>query len=195
MWTFVQAKNYTKRETDLTYEAMAFQFYVSLAYGAKTLVYYTYWTWPGYYANEVDIEYPGSVISAKGERLERYYHVQNIHAEISYFGEEFMKCTHKDTYMVSNGKDDVYFTKVPVKETPLFTASEATLIGEFETENGNKAYMVVNAVDPYAPKTDVVTCNLNECTVYDQKQTLVKNGTFSVELKPGQGVFIIVDEK
>jgi hypothetical protein len=82
-----------------------------------------------------------------------------------------------------------------VKETPLFTASEATLIGEFETENGNKAYMVVNAVDPYAPKTDVVTCNLNECTVYDQKQTLVKNGTFSIELKPGQGVFIVTNGK
>ena len=55
--------------------------------------------------------------------------------------------------------------------------------------------MVVNAVDPYAPKTDVVTCNLGGCTVYDRKEKFVKNGEFTVELKPGQGVFIIADEK
>ena len=97
--------------------------------------------------------------------------------------------------MVSNGKDDVYFTKVEVKESPLFTASEATLIGEFVHADGRKGYMVVNAVDPYTPKTDVVTCNLGKCTVYDQKQTISKDGAFSVELKPGQGVFILVDEK
>ena len=195
MWTFVQAKNYTRRETDLTYEAMAFQFYVSLAYGAKSLVYYTYWTWPGYYANEVDIEYPGSVISAKGVPLERYYHCKEIHAEISAFGEEFMLCKHKTTYLVPNGKDDVYFTKVEVKETPSFKGSATTLVGEFVHADGRKAYMVVNAVDPYAPKTDVVTCNLGGCTVYDRKEKFVKNGEFTVELKPGQGVFIIADEK
>ncbi len=195
MWTFVQAKNYTRRETDLTYEALAFQFYVSLAYGAKSIVYYTYWTWPGYYPSEVDKEFPGSVISAKGERLERYYHAQAIHAEISSFGEEFMKCQHQTTYIVPNGKDDVYFTQVEVKDSPLFKGTAATLVGEFVSEDGRKAYMVVNAEDPYAPKTDEVRCSLKNCTVYDKKQKSYQSGEFTVTLAPGQGVFIIVDKE
>ena len=194
MWTFVQAKNYVKRETDLTYEAMAFQFYVSLAYGAKSLVYYTYWTWPGYYASEVDKIFPQAIISAKGERLERYYHVQAIHKEISFFGEEFMKCKHKTSYVVPNGKDEVYFTGIELKNSDLFKGSEATLVGEFEDEDGNKAYMLVNAVDPYVGKTDEVRCSLKGCTVYDRGEKSHKDGEFTVTLKPGQGVFITMDK-
>jgi len=191
MWSFVQAKNYCKRKTEISYEGLSFQIYAHLAFGAKAIVYYTYWSWPGLTNDEDMSKHVLSLISPTGKRLEQYYHAKDVHADVDAFSEIYMDYKHLDTYVVAPN-DDCYFVKIDFKKSDVFTADAPLLVGEF-IKDGKKAYLVVNATDPYEYIDCAVKVKLEKATCYLSRNKFNISKTMDLVLKPGQGVFITED--
>ena len=64
-------------------------------------------------------------------------------------------------------------------------------------EKGYDGFMIVNATDPALDKTSSVTVNFNKATkalayIEGTETTIdLKDGTYTFELKAGEGVFVI----
>lgn len=173
MWTFIQAKNYCDNVHDIDYGALSYQIYVSLAFGSKAILYYTYWTWPGYYANEVDTaDETGrvAIISSKGKKTEKYYYAKDIHNEINAFSDIITDCKHLRTYMYAKNKAEIQFKDIEIADDSQFTGSAPIIVGEFLTPNGKKAYLVVNATNPYDGIVNTVRCDIKDVRVYNENR-------------------------
>lgn len=194
MWTFIQAKNYCDNVHDIDYGALSYQIYVSLAFGSKAILYYTYWTWPGYYANEVDTaDETGrvAIISSKGKKTEKYYYAKDIHNEINAFSDIITDCKHLRTYMYAKNKAEIQFKDIEIADDSQFTGSAPIIVGEFLTPNGKKAYLVVNATNPYDGIVNTVRCDIKDVRVYNENRVDCKYLPFDLEMKSGKGFFVV----
>ena len=187
MWTFIQAKDYTRRKRDLTKANLAFQIYANLSFGSKAIVYYTYWSWPGEKPNQDLSVFAQSVISAKGVRLPRYFEVKEIHADVARFSETFMDYSHKETCLV--GEKEPYFKDVAVKSRKEFSTDEVIIVGEF-FKGESRAFMVVNAADDLNVKACSVNVKIVKGKCWLGNAEFEFNAPFTVCLPAGQGMFI-----
>ncbi len=191
MWTFIQISNFCKRPKDLELDDIRFQFYTHLAYGTKAFVHFYWWSWPGYHPGEHETAPNKQIVGAHGEKGERYYACQQIHSEIDAFGDEYLEYKRKETYVSWNNEDEVYFKNVTVKPAKEFKSTAPILVGEFEKENGKKAWFVVNATDPAKRESIKVDCNVGACKYYIGKNKMFSKDGLTTTLLPGQGMFIM----
>lgn len=191
MWTFVQINNTARRDKDLDFNDIRFQFYTHLAYGTKAFVHYYWWSWPGYKPGEHETAQYKCIVGPHGEKGYKYYACQNVHAEIEMFGDEYLEYKRKDTYVAWNNEEGVYFKKVPVKESKEFKSDAPILVGEFVKENGKRAWIIVNATDTYEEREVAVECNLGACKYNIGKNKILSKDGLTVTLASGQGIFIM----
>jgi len=191
MWTFIQISNFCKRPKDLELDDIRFQFYTHLAYGTKAFVHFYWWSWPGYYPGEYETAVNKQIVGPHGEKGERYYACQQIHSEIDALGDEYLEYKRKESYVSWNNEDEVYFKNVTVKPAKEFKSTAPILVGEFEKENGKKAWVVVNATDPAKRESIKVDCNVGACKYYIGKNKMFSKDGLTTTLLPGQGMFIM----
>ena len=106
-WVFIQSVGFdgsavgmTKRRTPNEHEIF-WQINVSLAYGAKGIQYFTYWT-----PNNPDVPYQDALIS-KNEPFEptpRYYYAQNANNYLSVVGKVLLPLTSESVVYAKEGK-------------------------------------------------------------------------------------------
>lgn len=190
---------------------VSFQVYSALAYGMKSISYYTYWThytqaeYLCYYSAMV--EYPRKVdgtpdVNGEAVKTPTYYAVQEVNREIQKFDHVLMRYKWQGTTaVVPEGKkiSEVlsYVREYHSPRIHSVMATEETIIGCLKDEKGYDGFVVVNATDPGIRKNDKVTIRFKEaasaiCFIEGQEQMLdLQNGTFSYELASGQGIFII----
>ncbi len=188
LWAFVQSQNHTRRKTDLDFAALSFQIYSCLAYGAKGLVYYCYWTWPGECISDKDKTFPPALISAQGKRLEKYYYSQRLNGEAHVVGELLTNAKHIDSYQVQG--EHLYFEGTRIKKMPCGSASDALLVGEFEKKTGERAYVFVNATDPYERIENKIKIDLPRFVAYVNGVREEKQGGWETTLAAGQGIVV-----
>ncbi|MEN6308009.1 MAG: beta-galactosidase [Anaerohalosphaeraceae bacterium] len=121
---------------DPTEAQLRWQIYTSLAYGAKGVLYFCYYTPAGG-------EFPkgGAIIARDDRKTRHYYEAQRINRAIKNLGPTLMKLTSTKVYRIQP-KDD---TAAVLKKAPirLLTAGEY-LVGEFVHEDGRKAVLLNN---------------------------------------------------
>jgi hypothetical protein len=122
--------------SDPTEAQIRWQVYTSIAYGAKGVMYFCYWTPKGG-------EFPkgGAIITAEGLKTRHYEQAKRVNAAVKNLGPTLMKLTNTGVYRVGP-KDDS--AKV-LKGSPVRSIVEGdSLVGAFKHADGRRAVMLTN---------------------------------------------------
>jgi len=122
---------------DPTESHVRWQIYTSLAYGAKGILYFCYWT-------PVSPEFPkgGAIITVEGKRTRHYDQAKRINACIKNLGPTLMKLTSTDVIRIKPTDDAAkLLAGTPIKN---ITGGGDYLIGIFKHEDGRRAVLLNN---------------------------------------------------
>lgn len=140
-WNFFNIMPYGPH-TDPTESQVQWQIYTSLAYGAKGVLYFCYFTPRGG-------EFPkgGAIIRADGSRTRHYEEAKRINAELKNLGATLMQLTSTGVYRISP-KDN---PSEILKNTPIKNIARSPedpehdyLIGVFKHKDGRDAVLINN---------------------------------------------------
>ncbi len=134
-WNFFNAMPYGPH-TDPTEAQMRWQIYTSLAYGAKGLMYFCYWTPRG-------DEFPkgGAILTADGRRTRHYEEAKRLNAGLKNLGPTLMELTSTGVERVSRKGAQ----SGAVAGTALKALNEGEyLVGNFRHRDGRRAVLLAN---------------------------------------------------
>ncbi|NLN76696.1 MAG: hypothetical protein GX139_10340 [Armatimonadetes bacterium] len=121
---------------DPTESQLRWQIFTSLAYGAKGVLYFCYWTPRGW-------EFPkgGAIITAEGHRTRHYDQAKRINAAIGNLGPTLMQLTSLDVIRVKPDDDAAEL----LKDTPIRQISSGDyLVGVFKHSDGRRVVLLNN---------------------------------------------------
>jgi hypothetical protein len=142
-WNFFNTMPYGDH-FDPTEAQLRWQIFTSLAYGAKGVMYFCYWT-PG---GGPGGEFPkgGAIIRRDGTRTRHYDEARRINAVLKNYGPTLMKLTSTGVDHVKVGDASKDSTNSPVRLSP----SGDYLVGKFRHADGRRAILLVNYGIAYA---------------------------------------------
>jgi hypothetical protein len=122
--------------SDPTEAQLRWQIYTSLAYGAKGVLYFCYWTPRG-------SEFPkgGAIITAEGRRTRHYDQARRINGALKRMGPTLMKLKSTAVYRVQHSDDPA---KVLADAPVQVTTPGEYLIGVFGHSDGRRAVLLNN---------------------------------------------------
>lgn len=173
---------------------LSFQVYSALAYGVKSINYFTY--------DEHWDEGVGTTdcMIYNGQKTDIYYGAQSVNQEIAAIDHILLKYSWQGTIGHKKDNSDGIMNHVESYTSKRIQASSATndaIIGCLKDENGYDGFMLVNATDPSDNKSTTVSVTFNSANrakVYIngvESDVALNNGTYSATLTPGQGIFVI----
>jgi hypothetical protein len=145
-WNFFYTMPFNDR-LDPTEAQIRWQIFASIAYGAKGVLYFCYWT-PGKGAAGAG-EFPkgGAIITAEGLKTRHYDEARRINAELKNLGPTLMKLTSIRVMRIKNDTD----TKTALANLPLRNITRVDgdpaaefVIGLFTHTDGRRAVLIVN---------------------------------------------------
>lgn len=145
-WNFFHTMPFGNH-TDPTEAQIRWQIYTSLAYGAKGVLYFCYWTPAG-------AEFPrGSAIIRRDGRPTRHYdQATRINADLRALGRTLMRLTSTRVVRIRPGDDSAAL----LAGTSLKSLSAGNyLIGLFRHEDGRRAVLINNYEHAYTAWPDV----------------------------------------
>ena len=121
---------------DPTEDQLRWQIYTSIAYGAKGVLYFCYWT-------PLGNEFPkgGAIITVEGKKTRHYGQAKRINMDIRNLGSTLMKLTSTGIYRVKPGDEpgDV------LRGTPITNLTKGDyLLGVFRHADGRQAVLLNN---------------------------------------------------
>ena len=134
-WNFFNTMPYGPH-TDPTEAQLRWQIFTSLAYGAKGLMYFCYWTPRG-------DEFPkgGAILTADGRRTRHYDEAKRINAGLKNLGPTLMSLSSTGVYRVK----PKYANPEVLVGSPVKSISEGDyLIGAFRQADGRRVVLINN---------------------------------------------------
>jgi hypothetical protein len=134
-WNFFNTMPYGPH-TDPTEAQLRWQINASLAYGAKGVMYFCYWTPPG-------AEFPkgGAILRRDGTRTRHYDEARRINGRLKQLGPTLMQLTNTGVYRV-RPKDD---PAIALKGSPIRSLTPGDyLVGAFRHADGRRAVLLQN---------------------------------------------------
>jgi hypothetical protein len=134
-WNFFNTMSYGDH-SDPTEAQLRWQINTSLAYGARAVMYFCYWTPSG-------DEFPkgGAIISTNGKKTRHYAEAKRINARVKNLGSVLMRLTSTGVYRCAPTNDPA----AVFKRTPISSISPGDyLVGTFRHEDGRVAVMINN---------------------------------------------------
>lgn len=192
-WNFFNSMPFGT-QTDPTEDQLRWQIYTSLAYGAKGVLYFCYYT-------PVSPEFPkgGAIITTNNERTRHYEQAKRINAGLKNLGDTLMKLT--STGVVRVKPDDN--VKEVLSGSPIRNLSGADydpkpdyLIGVFRHQDGRRAVLLNNYHFAYTAwptvEFDAETSKVLEVSKVDGKAYPVKDDSpelegLQISLDAGEG--------
>ena len=135
-WNFFNVMPFADRY-DATEAQLRWQVYTSLAYGARGVMYFCYWTPRG-----SDFVKGGAIITLEGRKTRHYDQAKRINRAIKNLGPVLMQLTSTGVYRV--GPDDEpgkLLARTPIRR---LTAGDDYLIGVFRHADGRRAVLINN---------------------------------------------------
>lgn len=134
-WNFFNTMPYG-RHFDPTEAQLRWQVYTSIAYGAKGVLYFCYWTPRGR-------EFPkgGAIITADGQPTRHYEQAKRINTRIRNLGPALMKLTSTRVLRIKLGEDAA--TRLATEPMRSITGGDY-LIGMFAHDDGRRAVLLNN---------------------------------------------------
>lgn len=150
-WNYFYTMPFNDR-LDPTEAQIRWQINASLAYGAKGVMYFCYWT-PGKGGKGAG-EFPkgGAIIAAEGLKTRHYEEARRINAELKNLGPTLMQLTNTGVYRVNTGKEPaVTLTNAPIKNLQRVGSDPNSefIVGTFQHTDGRRAVILVNHSHSY----------------------------------------------
>jgi hypothetical protein len=186
-WNFFNTMPYGD-QFDPTEAQLRWQIFTSLAYGAKGLMYFCYWTPPGG-------EFPkgGAIIQADGTPTRHYEEAKRINRTVKNFGPTLMNLTNTSVLRLPLGTD---FSKV-LTNSPIRSITDGDyLVGVFKHKDGRRAVLLNNYHFAYSAwptvEFDVPSAQVIEINPVTGKEDPVRDDSpampgIQVSLDAGQG--------
>lgn len=145
-WNFFYSMPFGDR-IDPTEAQIRWQIFTSVAYGAKGVLYFCYWT-PGK-GNHGTGEFPkgGAIITAEGLRTRHYDEARRINAELKNFGPTLMKLTSTKVVRATTGdRANDLLTGTGVRSIARVGGDPDSqfIVGAFVHADGRRAVALVN---------------------------------------------------
>lgn len=145
-WNYFYSMPFNDR-LDPTEAQIRWQINASLAYGAKGVLYFCYWT-PGKGAKGAG-EFPkgGAIITAEGLKTRHYEEARRVNAELKNLGPTLMQLTNAGVYRINTGKDPaVALAGAPIKNLQRVGSDPHSefILGTFQHADGRRAVLLVN---------------------------------------------------
>jgi len=178
----------------VTQADVSFQVYSALAYGMKSINYFTYGE---HWDESVGTT---SCMVYNGEKTDVYYAVQNVNNQIKAFDHVLLDFNWQGTVGITGDNTNgimSYVDSYTSKRISDATASNDAIIGCLKDSKGYDGFMLVNATDPSANVTETISVtfhNADHAKVYiNGVESIVElnNGVYETTLTPGQGIFVI----
>ncbi len=200
--TFVQTGGDWTGLRDLTSVGdFRFQVYTNLAFGSKKMSYYQY----GGFSGESDGDF--SLLNMQDGTYNYTYDLaKTVNNEVHKFEDAYLHYDYDGIMCYSAlpaGQINVNFRSVTNKMTSHPRIAEVkveqdAIMGAFKDADGNDAFMLVNYTDPYYDLDNQVTVKFNDAKALlmyrfgeEHVVALNKDGTYTFDLYPGEGRFII----
>lgn len=200
--TFIQSQADFTGLRDLTSIAdFRFQIYTNMAFGAKYMTYYEYGTFKTQHEGEF-----GLLNLQDGTYNYTYDLAKKVNNEIHAMEDAYMHFDYDGVMCFSSlpaGKINMHFRGVAnaLKSHPRIGEVEIendAVITSFKDDAGNDAFMLLNYTDPYFEMDNRVTVQFKDAKGllmyrFGKKEVVALNedGTYTFELYPGEGRFII----
>ena len=187
-----------------------FQYNCAMAFGVKAFSAFTYPSQSG-----ADFGWGrGLVRNIKmgnnwtTERTPTYDYVKQANMELKEWDQVYLSFTYKGTKAVvgtlnekgyNDNFDLLQYNKEKLRGVTDVTATQDTLIGEF-TNNGTRAFMITNFVEPSSGLTDKVVMEFatgRKAQIYINGQMTEKdivNNQLAVTLQAGEAAFVVIAE-
>ena len=192
--SYAEALNEKDHYRAVTQADVSFQVYSALAYGMKSINYFTYGEhWDASVGTT-------SCMIYNGEKTDVYYAVQKTNNEIKAFDHVLLDFNWQGTVGITGDNTNgimSYVDSYTSKRISAATASNDAIIGCLKDSKGYDGFMLVNATDPSANITETISVtfhNADHAKVYiNGVESIVElnNGVYEVTLTPGQGIFVI----
>ncbi|HVV02368.1 MAG TPA: hypothetical protein VHH88_13455 [Verrucomicrobiae bacterium] len=194
-WNFFNTMPYGD-QFDPTAAQLRWQIFTSLAYGAKGLMYFCYWTPSG-------AEFPkgGAILREDGTRTRQYGEARRLNAVVKNFGPTLMNLTSAGVIRLKRGAD----CAKPLQGSPVKSLTGGDyLIGVFKHTDGRRAVLINNYEFAYSawptvefdvPTSQVVEVNPatgKEGPVYDDSPAMPG---VQLSLDAGQGRLFLLPAK
>ncbi|HIE52187.1 MAG TPA: hypothetical protein EYP85_10545 [Armatimonadetes bacterium] len=172
---------------------LRWQVYSALAYGAKGLLYFTYWT-------PAHANYRHGILSPTGERTEHYWMVQRINAEVKHLGPTLLRLTSRAVYHTPPIPEGA--SAQPEKALVRKVTGGELVLGELTDEAGQQYLFLVNRNHDEPVQVQVTlqpnlaaVSRLSKLTGEHQPLALASSEdgpTFTLQLAPGDGTLLLV---
>jgi hypothetical protein len=144
-WNYFYSMPFNDR-LDPTEAQLRWQIFTSVAYGAKGVLYFCYWT-PGKGAAGAG-EFPkgGAVITAEGLKTRHYDEARRINAELKQLGPTLMNLTSTGVYHVTTESNATALAGSPIRKLARVAGDPPGqfIVGAFRLGDGRRAMMIVN---------------------------------------------------
>ena len=200
LWVITQAAGNAKEEGGGmrhcdNAEDQRWQNYVSLAFGAKAIIYGCYYT--GWW------DQSSHMIDNSGKRTATYYAVQQVNSEMAAFAETYGNYEIQGTTLYNRLNPDcagaeLDISKAGKKYQPVTLTKDPVLCGCFTEKDGDgSAYVFANMYEPDTGKEAAFSATFpgaKSITVYRMgEKTVIDGSTLTLTLENREGVFVTVD--
>ena len=182
-----------KRHCD-TPEDQRWQNYVSIAFGAKAIIYGCYYT--GWW------DQSSHMIDDSGNRTDTYYAVQQVNEEMAVFAEEYGKYENHGAVIYNRANPycagaKLGLVKIDDQYKPKMVTAAPVLCGCFTEKDGDgSAYVFTNMYEPQTGKRATFKATFpgaTAITVYRMGEvTEIEGDTLKLTLENREGVFVTV---
>ena len=144
-WNYFYSMPFNDR-LDPTEAQIRWQIFTSVAYGAKGVLYFCYWT-PGKGAAGAG-EFPkgGAILTAEGLKTRHYEEARRINAELKHLGPTLMKLTSTGAFRLTTETNATALAGSPIRKLARVPGDPVGefIIGTFRHADGRRAVLIVN---------------------------------------------------
>ena len=177
VWGYIQTVGFDGHRSP-SYDDIAWQVNTSLAYGAKGVQYFTYWT-P---TPERGHNFQPAMIDPLGRRTQHYYDVQDINAgTLAGLGNKLRAMTSESVTHANESTAPARTARFSPDNFVTDTSGNAVVLSRFVDKAGDRWLLVVNRSNTTAAKA---TVNLRSSSVARVNQFDSKTSTLSAQRDP-----------
>jgi len=147
-WNYFYSLPFNDR-LDPTEAQIRWQIYASVAYGAKGILYFCYWTPGKGAAGKGEFPKGGAIITAEGLKTRHYDEARRINAELKALGPTLMQLTSAGVYRVSTDPKSQSATKPAGSGVRSLARTGGDpfnefIVGTFTHRDGRRAVLILN---------------------------------------------------
>lgn len=145
-WNFFYCMPFNDR-LDPTEAQIRWQIFASIAYGAKGVLYFCFWTPGKGAAGSGEFPKGGAILTAEGLKTRHYEEARRINAEVKNLGPTLMKLTSLRVLRIKNDSDTrVALAGLPLRRIDRVGGDPAGefVVGVFSHADGRRAVLILN---------------------------------------------------